>query len=206
VRTIGLIACGKAKLDRPAPARELYVGNLFRACRAYVESTCDEWAILSAKHGLVLPDQVLAPYEQRLSGRAEDRLAWARRVNEAIRRRWCASGYVAGQPDEHGGRPVGWAPERLDVRFVVLAGADYRVCVEESRANAGWVLPVPCDTPLAGLQLGQQLAWLAGHLRALPTPEGAAVRPRETAGAGVALSRGEGGADLPPAHLQREAA
>lgn len=209
MKNIGLIACGKAKLDHPAPARELYTGSLFRAARAYVEATCDEWAILSAKHGLVLPDQVLAPYEQRLPSRGEDQLAWARRVNEAIRRRWCASGYVAGPPDEYGGRPVGWDPERLDVRFVVLAGADYRICVERSRANGDWILPIPCDTPLAGLGLGQQLGWLSRNLRAATArrSEGAPVRARCAADSRVGLGRGDGGADLPLfAFASREAA
>ncbi|WP_328596834.1 riboflavin synthase, partial [Agromyces humi] len=39
------------KLRRPAPARDLYVSQLFRKSSAYVEWNCDAWFILSAKHG-----------------------------------------------------------------------------------------------------------------------------------------------------------
>jgi hypothetical protein len=65
---IGLVACSRLKADRPLPARELYVSPLFRAARAYAErrygSEC--WLILSAKHGLVDPETVLAPYDVTL--------------------------------------------------------------------------------------------------------------------------------------------
>lgn len=85
-RTIALVACGKAKLDRAAPARDLYIGNLFRAARAHVEAASyDTWYILSAKHHLVHPDTVIAPYDYRLPKRASVREAWARAVDCDLR-------------------------------------------------------------------------------------------------------------------------
>jgi hypothetical protein len=54
------------KLKRPAPARELYVSQLFKKASAYAELTCDRWYVLSAKHGLVHPDTVIEPYDVRL--------------------------------------------------------------------------------------------------------------------------------------------
>jgi hypothetical protein len=59
---VGLVACSRLKADRPAPARELYVSPLFRAARAYAERRHGpgRWFILSAHHGLVDPDTVLA--------------------------------------------------------------------------------------------------------------------------------------------------
>uniref|UniRef100_UPI0038B36EF6 DUF6884 domain-containing protein n=1 Tax=Agromyces humi TaxID=1766800 RepID=UPI0038B36EF6 len=48
---IGLVGCAAQKLRRPAPARDLYVSQLFRKSSAYVEWNCDAWFILSAKHG-----------------------------------------------------------------------------------------------------------------------------------------------------------
>ena len=59
--TVGLVACASQKLQRPAPARELYVSQLFKKASAYAGLTCDRWYILSAKHGLVHPDTVLEP-------------------------------------------------------------------------------------------------------------------------------------------------
>jgi hypothetical protein len=79
---IGLVSCAKAKLGHAAPARELYSPSAsFRGARCHVERTCDRWFILSAKHGLVRPEQVLEPYEQTLNAapRAERR-AWSARV------------------------------------------------------------------------------------------------------------------------------
>ncbi len=79
---VGLVSCSKAKLDHAAPARALYSRSaLFRGARCYVERTCDRWAILSAKHGLVLPEQILKPYEQTLNDASRaDRRTWSRRV------------------------------------------------------------------------------------------------------------------------------
>jgi hypothetical protein len=46
--------------------------------RDYVESTHSPWFILSAEHGLVSPDLILAPYERTLNAMsALERKAWA---------------------------------------------------------------------------------------------------------------------------------
>lgn len=41
--TVGLVGCASQKLRRPAPARELYVSQLFRKAFAYAELTFDRW-------------------------------------------------------------------------------------------------------------------------------------------------------------------
>lgn len=78
---IGLVGCVKEKRSRPARAADLYVSSLFAGRRRYVESSCDEWWILSAAHGLVHPHTVLAPYDVTLKdvGRSERR-TWSARV------------------------------------------------------------------------------------------------------------------------------
>lgn len=63
-----ILGCGKAKLDRPAMAADLYTGALFRDALGYAEhqlavGACDAIRILSAKHGLLRTDQVISPYE-----------------------------------------------------------------------------------------------------------------------------------------------
>jgi hypothetical protein len=63
---VGLVGRASQKLQRPAPARELYVSQLFKKASAYAERTCDRWYILSAKHDLVHPDEVIEPYDVRL--------------------------------------------------------------------------------------------------------------------------------------------
>ncbi|MGA7055586.1 MAG: DUF6884 domain-containing protein [Mycobacterium sp.] len=68
----------KSKGTRPAAAKDLYTSALFRKERAYAERTGVPWFILSAEHGLVAPDEWLAPYERYLAHTtASYRSAWA---------------------------------------------------------------------------------------------------------------------------------
>jgi hypothetical protein len=71
-----VVPCGGQKLDRPAPARDLYVGQMFRHTLENAERSARldteqlgvpaRVLILSGKYGLVELDQVLEPYEQRM--------------------------------------------------------------------------------------------------------------------------------------------
>jgi hypothetical protein len=66
---IGVLACSKRKLDRPAPARDLYTGDVFRAARAVLERRgCERLVILSGRYGAVDGATVLAPYDHYLRG------------------------------------------------------------------------------------------------------------------------------------------
>ncbi|MDQ0864970.1 hypothetical protein QF036_002551 [Arthrobacter globiformis] len=64
--TVDLVGCASQKLRRPAPARELYVSQLFNKAAASAEQTCDRWYVLSAKHGLLHPDAILEPHDMKL--------------------------------------------------------------------------------------------------------------------------------------------
>ncbi len=130
-----LVACAKEKLDRAAPAGALYVSPLFRkAWRWACTRPAAEPFILSARHGLLDPRTVVEPYdlELRQLSRAE-RDGWAQYVTRALVE-----------------RARGHAP----VRVTILAGASY---VEPLRPHLppSWVV----EEPLAGLQVGQRLAW-----------------------------------------------
>lgn len=65
-----VIPCGGAKLDSAAPAAELYTGSAFRgalaAALAEVDGDRSRVLILSALHGLVNLDTVLAPYDVKM--------------------------------------------------------------------------------------------------------------------------------------------
>jgi hypothetical protein len=65
-RRVLLVSCGKAKVEQPSAARDLYTSPRFRKARAYAEANEDAWFILSAEHGLVAPDEWLGPYERYL--------------------------------------------------------------------------------------------------------------------------------------------
>jgi len=106
---IGLVACCSRKLDHPAPARELYCSRLFKAAVAWLEAStrCGGWAILSAKYGLVDPDQVIEPYDLYLGSlRQCEREAWAERTRAQLLERY-------GD----------------DTIFLVLAGWEYKQCL-----------------------------------------------------------------------------
>lgn len=107
---VGLIGCSATKLDRSAPAAELYTGPIFTLARAWISerSELDAWGILSAQHGLVLPDQTLEPYDLDLAALPTiDRKAWAQRTREQVVARW-GTGTI----------------------YMVLAGADYRAALD----------------------------------------------------------------------------
>jgi len=136
-RSIFLISCVSSKLDRPAPARELYVSDLFRKARAYAEASGQAWFVLSAEHGLVHPDTIVAPYEKTLNAMpVSERRAWADRVLVALE------------------------PHLQDVeRVVFLAGKRYREFLEGPLSRR-----VLVEVPMAGLGIGRQLQWLTRHL------------------------------------------
>jgi hypothetical protein len=129
---IGLVACSMRKAGRPLPARDLYVSPLFRAARAYAERRHgpENWLILSALHGLVHPDQLLAPYDLTL-----------RQLTRAERAAW-------------GGRVAIELSDRFPAGTVLWfhAGSFYRAAIAP-------VVTLPVRAPMAGLRIGQQLAW-----------------------------------------------
>jgi hypothetical protein len=80
-----LLGCGKSKLDHPAPAGDLYTGPVFRARRAYAEATGLRWYILSAKYGLLDPDEMIGPYDVCLARQPVSyRRCWAEQVAEQL--------------------------------------------------------------------------------------------------------------------------
>jgi hypothetical protein len=84
VPLLTLIACTKSKAPTAVAARELYrPSKLFRLSWQQAQLDGGHIAILSAKHGLVLPDRVIAPYNETLVEMADaERAAWARQVGE----------------------------------------------------------------------------------------------------------------------------
>jgi hypothetical protein len=72
-----VVACGAAKLDHPAPARDLYTSAHFRYVldgaereAARTAQACDvdtRVLILSAEHGLVDLDTKLSPYDRKIT-------------------------------------------------------------------------------------------------------------------------------------------
>lgn len=136
-----LIGCGARKLDHAAPARDLYTGPLFRAARTYAEASGLPWAILSAHYGLVMPEQVIEPYDATL--RAARGLA---PFSAEIRR------VTIGQ--QLGRWLVGVRPAVVQMH----AGAAYHRWARQG-LDLAQVHGIYLVAPLTGLEIGQRLSW-----------------------------------------------
>lgn len=80
---IVFLACTKKKQTYPCKAKEMYMPSaLFRGAWNYANSlNPDSIYILSAKYGLLKPDQNIEPYEKTLVSEKDAEIkAWSRMV------------------------------------------------------------------------------------------------------------------------------
>jgi hypothetical protein len=116
-------------------AADLYESQWFRAARAYAEATGESWAILSAAHGLLDPQEIVAPYELAFAGAPREvQQRWAYRVFRQIEL---------------------WQPRRV-AQVHLIAGRAFCAALQPVLEAAGYV----CRAPMHGLGIGRQLQWL----------------------------------------------
>jgi hypothetical protein len=131
---IYLIACSNKKANAPMQARDLYQGQAFKFSRQLAEKTGADYWILSALHGLVHPEEKIAPYDEFLGGMTKaQRTTWAIKTAQQIK----AKGLHAQA-----------------VTF--LAGSLYAEPLAQIFTHA--------MRPLAGMGIGQQLNYLKTQL------------------------------------------
>ncbi|MGY2001713.1 DUF6884 domain-containing protein [Blastococcus sp. SYSU DS1024] len=178
VAEVVLVGCSGSKATGSAPAAELFTGAAFRKARDLAVRCGRPWYVLSAKFGLLHPEEVVAPYDVYLPKQsARYRSAWAEWV-------------------------VAQLGERHDLRGLTVeahAGSAYCEPLVGPLARAGATLV----QPLAGLRQGERLAWYGGPAQHLDEPlpaapgipdvawlldEGNAVPPGEFLAAGRAAS------------------
>ena len=132
-----VVPCGLAKIwDKepgrgPTPAREAYTGAPFVVNRAYAERHGDAWAILSAKHGFVAPDEPIpGPYNVTFKRRSPEVIP-AATLREQVRAR------------------------RLDRYETVigLGGREYQAAIRAAFEGT----PVRLTFPFAGLPIGRMM-------------------------------------------------
>ncbi|MBS0211536.1 MAG: hypothetical protein JSS27_21550 [Planctomycetes bacterium] len=134
---VGLISCVSKKQSTAAQAKDLYCSALFTKSREYVQQRCDSWFILSAKYGLLEPNEFIEPYEETLNAKsAKERFQWADDVWSSLRSRI------------HPGDDI-----------VVLAGERYRERLVPLISAHGCRV----DLPMQGLGIGRQLQWLSNQ-------------------------------------------
>jgi len=131
-----LAQCTNKKQDSPAPARELYTSTLFKRQREYAEATSYEWAILSAKHGVVLPTARLEPYDTYLNDKSDAYIEqWADNISLCLE---------------------GWHVDEVEI----LAGSAYADPIKDALEDTD----ITITEPLAGLRIGERLREL-GRLK-----------------------------------------
>ncbi len=141
---VALVSCSASKLDRPAPARDLYSPSpLFRGASGWAEARELPWFVLSARYGLVDPDRVIEPYEQRLPAGLQGR---------QVRLRW-AQGVTQGLYEQLG--------DLQGIVFEIHAGRDYINPLKRLLERQGATV----ELPMAGMQIGQRLSWYKRALR-----------------------------------------
>jgi len=135
---IFLVSCVSQKQPYATAARDLYTSDWFVKARRYVEAQHALWFILSAEHGLLHPDQVVAPYERTLNTMGViERRHWAERVIRQL------DDVLSG---------VGTAE--------FLAGERYRENLIPELGRRG----ISVSIPMQGLRIGEQLGWLGARI------------------------------------------
>lgn len=131
---IALVSCVSKKAAEPQPAEDLYQSTWFRKAAAYAKQISDRWYILSAKHGLLSPEQVIPPYDETLNN-----------MGAAQRRSWANSAAKQLQGVVQEGDQV-----------IFLAGVKYRENLIPPLQKRDCII----DIPMKGLRIGEQMSWL----------------------------------------------
>lgn len=146
---VGVVACGKAKRDAPAPAEQLYTSGLFRLSAEWTRTISEQWVILSALHGVLDPDMMIFPYQMSITAMpAAARAAWRRQVARQLADRF--------------------GPETL---YVTTAGKPYREALPAGRTVCPW-------DEMPDMRFGKQMGWMKQQLTAptwQPTASGRAA-------------------------------
>ena len=127
-----LISCVAKKKGHKCKARELYDSTWFKLALRYAETlNPDRIFVLSAKHGLVDVDSVIAPYEETLNTKPANQIeVWGQMVLKQLKS-------IADVENDD---------------FIILAGEAYRKYLVKDLPNH--------SVPMEGLRIGEQLRWL----------------------------------------------
>ena len=135
---IVFISCTKKKQEHPCKAKEMYqASQWFRGGWKYAESLHpDEIYILSAKYGLLKPDDIISPYEQTLNA-----------AKDAQIRKW--SIMVAGQIQKAG--------INRSQKAIFLCGKNYRKYIKNLFKNH--------SAPCSHMGIGKQMQFFNSEVK-----------------------------------------
>jgi hypothetical protein len=154
-----LIGCVRTKRSALSAAAELFTGPLFEGRRGYALTGGRPWYVLSAKFGLLAPDDVIGPYDLYLADQGPDyQRAWGEFVTARLE---LLEPGLRGRTVE------------------VHAGAAYANPLRRPLTDRGAAMV----TPLAHLRQGEQLPWYGIHTPpAAPPPDSSTPGPAPRGG------------------------
>ena len=133
---IVLISCVSKKLSHKSKAKDLYVSALFKYNYQYAQLLKpDRIFILSAKYGLIDPDDEIEPYDETLNTKSRNEIReWSLKILSDLNQK------TNLKEDE----------------FIFLAGNNYRMFLIPKIRNY--------KIPLKGLTIGKQLSFLKNSI------------------------------------------
>lgn len=136
---IALVNGSSSQLKIRALAERSYTSAWFQKARAYTIAKCDRWYILSPHYGLLEPDQLIDPYEDKFKKLSrEEQFKWAERVFNDLRRTQIST---------------------MDTLILLASAAycDLLTPIFDARSFR-------YETPLAGMGITDQMKWLSDEL------------------------------------------
>lgn len=132
---ICFVADSKSQLAIPALAENLYTSGLFKRAKQYAIVNAQRWFILSARHGLLTPDTLIAPYSETIDTLSDnERFHIVQQIMTAFTR------YRMSKHDQ----------------LTILAKATYRELLHPVLKGRG----IQASFPLEGKGVVQQMRWL----------------------------------------------
>ena len=140
MKSLGLISCTKSKQNYPCKASEIYsASDLLRKAYSYATKNYDFIAILSAKYGLLFPDDEIEPYDLTLNDmNSQQRKEWTEKVFNQMKSRMRLKDFD---------------------KVFFHAGRKYREYLIPKLQKIG----ICCEAPLKDLGIGKQKAWYKEH-------------------------------------------
>lgn len=133
--SICLVSDSKSQRHMKSLAENLFSSALFQKSKAYATTKCTRWYILSARYGLIEPNQLIEPYGMMFDDLpGEQKFKWGQQVLASILQQRIVT---------------------YDV-IVLLAGASYQAYLLPVLQARRYTV----ETPLKGLSAVDQLAWL----------------------------------------------
>lgn len=131
-KKVALVACVKQKKEGIHPAHELFTSAWFVKAKEYIEKVdFDDWYILSAKHHLVSPDQLIEYYPEHLNQYPKEQIdVWAKKTASQI------------------------AAKNLSNEQLYIIGS------EKYRAIKSYLPDADIIEPLKGMGISQQMSWM----------------------------------------------